>query len=120
MTGRGFAPITASLGALLVWAAHFGAVYVANAIACERGLARLAVAGLPLVPVAVLGLTALALGAVALIGLRARRRLEHGLAGQEGEDAPRFLPWFTLATALLAGLAILWEAVPALIVEPCG
>ncbi len=118
--GRGFAPIAAASGGLLVWAAHFGAVYVLNAIACERGLAGLRVLGLPLVPAGVLGLTAIALLAVGALALGPWRRLEHGLAGQEGEDDESFLPWFTLAVALLAALAILWEAVPALIVAPCA
>jgi hypothetical protein len=117
---RGFSPIAAAIAGLVVWAVHFGVVYGANAVACERGLEGRALLGHPLVPAVVLGATALALAAVALVGLRAWRRLEHGLAGEEGEDEPRFLVWLTAATALLSALAILWEGLPALFVRPCA
>jgi hypothetical protein len=117
---RGFSPITGAVAGLVVWAVHFGVVYGANAVACERELTGRTLLGQPLVPALVLGATALALAALALVWLRAWRRMEHGLAGQEGEDASRFLEWFTAATALLSAVAILWEGLPVLFVQPCG
>lgn len=117
---RGFSPIAGAVAGLVVWAVHFGVVYGASAIACERGLAGRTLLGQPLVPALVLGATALALAAVALVGLRAWRRLEHGLAGQEGEDEPRFMVWLAAAIALLAALAIVWEGLPVLLIRPCG
>lgn len=122
MTGRvlGFSPILGAMAGLIIWAGHFGLVYMATAIVCERSLTGRMVLGQPLIPVLVLGATALALVAVAIIGLRAWRRLEHSLAGQEGEDEPRFMVWLTLAIALLSALAIAWEAVPVLLIRPCG
>jgi hypothetical protein len=120
MRVAGFSPIAGAIAGLIIWAVHFGVVYVANAIACERGLVGQSLLGLPLVPVLVLGATVLALAAVALVGLRAWRRLESGLAGQEGEDEPRFLVWLTAAIALLSALAILWEGLPVFFVRPCG
>lgn len=105
---------------MIVWAAHFGLIYMANAIACERALAAEELHGLPLVPLLVGGLTLVALLLVGVIGLRAWQRLPHGLSGQEGEDDPHFLAWFTVAVALLSALAIVWEAVPAFILQPCG
>ncbi|MBL6455270.1 hypothetical protein JMJ55_08050 [Belnapia sp. T6] len=120
MQVAGFSPIPAALAGLIVWAAHFGLIYGANAVACARGLAGGRWLGLPLVPALVLGLTALALLAVAVIGLRAWQRLEGGLSGQEGENEPRFMVWLTLAIALLSALAILWEALPVLLVPACA
>jgi hypothetical protein len=117
---RGFSPIAGAVAGLLVWAAHFGVVYGTNAVACERGLTGRTLLGQPLVPAVVLGATAVALAALALVWLRARRRLEHGLAGQEGEDEPRFLLWLTAAVSLLSALAVLWQGLPVLFVRPCG
>jgi hypothetical protein len=45
--------------------------YGANAVACQRGLTGRTLPGQPLAPVIVLGATALALAAVALVWLRA-------------------------------------------------
>jgi len=42
------------------------------------------------------------------------------MAGEEGEDAPQFTVWMTASISLLAALAIIWEAVPALIIHPCA
>jgi hypothetical protein len=105
---------------MIVWAAHFLVVYVVNAIACERGWIGETLLGWPLVPTLVLGATAVALIAVAVVGLRAWRRLGHSLAGQEGEDDPQFTVWLTAAITLLSAVAILWAGVPAVIVQPCG
>ncbi|WP_149538239.1 hypothetical protein [Siccirubricoccus phaeus] len=115
----GFSAITGALAALLVWAGHFTLIYGAHALACERGFADAALLGLPAVPALVLGASLAALLAVGLVGWRAWRRLDGSLAAEAGEDAPRFLAWLTLATALLAALAILWEAVPVLLLHSC-
>lgn len=120
MKVRGFAPIPAALAGMIIWAVHFLVVYVATAIVCARGLADRTLLGWPLAPALVLGATALALLAVGVVGLRAYRRLAHGFAGQDGEDDPQFTVWLTLAVALLAGISILWAAVPSLIVSACG
>jgi hypothetical protein len=118
----GLAPFVGALGGLIVWAAHFGLVYVANAIACERDLAGRTVLGLPLVPVLVLGASALALLVLGVIASGAERRLRRSPAGEPGEedDERRFLARLGLAVALVAALAILWQSVPALILRPCG
>lgn len=120
MALAGLSPILAAVAGLLVWAAHFTLIYGANALACARGLTGRALLGLPLVPALVLGATALALAVLAAIGLRAWRRLEHGLAGEEGEDTPRFLVWLAAAIALLSSLAVAWEGLAVLFVRPCG
>jgi hypothetical protein len=115
----GFSPILGAISAMLVWAAHFLLVYGAQATACARGATGATLFGQPLVPALVLGLTAVSLLAVGVIGLRAWRRLRSGLSGQEGEDEPQFTVWMTAAIALLAALAIIWEAAPAVILRPC-
>ena len=111
----GLSPLLAALSGLLLWALHFGLVYAAHAIACERGLAGHRLLGLPLVPALVLAATALA-----GLGRRAWRRLGPRPDREAGEDDPLFLPWFTAAITLLAALAILWQASPALLLQPCG
>jgi hypothetical protein len=103
---------------LAVWAAHFGAIYAVNALACERDLA-LRPLGLPFVPAAVIGLTLLAVLALALILRRAVRRLAPP-HDEGGEEEPRFTTWFAAATAALAALAVLFQAAPALVVPSCG
>jgi hypothetical protein len=120
MQVAGFSPILGAVSAMIVWAAHFMLVYSAQATACARGAADMTLFGQPLVPALVLGLTAVSLLVVGIIGLRAWRRLRTGLSGQEGEDKPQFTVWMTAAISLLAGLAILWEAAPALILRPCA
>ncbi|MFO1039656.1 MAG: hypothetical protein U1E45_22660 [Geminicoccaceae bacterium] len=118
----GVPAIIGAVAGLLVWALHFGLVYVANAVACERGLAGLRLAGLPALMMVVLGLTALALAAVAVIVWWARGRLEGGLVGERDDDARDFTPWLAAVTALFAALAIFWQGVfPVLILsDPCG
>ncbi len=116
----GFSPILGAVASMLVWAVHFLVVYGAQATACARGLAGASLLGLPLIPAMVLGLTLLALAAITWIGLRARHRLRGALSGEEGETQPQFTVWMAAAISLLSALAVLWEAVPALILPPCG
>lgn len=116
----GFSPVLGAIAGLIIWAVHFGVVYVANAIACERGLAGRSLLGQPLVPVMVLAATTVALGILGLIGLRAWRRLDHGLAGEDGEDGTRFTAWLTTAITALSALAVLWEGLTVLFVRPCA
>jgi hypothetical protein len=115
----GFSPILGSISAMMVWAVHFLVVYGAQATACVRLGSGRSLFGMPFVPAMVLGLTALALLVVAVIGLRAWWRLDSGLSGQEGQNQPQFTVWMTLAIALLSALAIVWEAVPVLMLPPC-
>lgn len=113
----GLSPFLGAISAMIVWAAQFPAVYGAQATACVRAPAVAMLLGRPVVPALVLGVTALSLFVVTVIGLRAWRRLRSGLAG---EDPPQFAVWMTAAIALLAGLAIVWAALPVLILRPCA
>lgn len=116
----GLSPLLGAISALIVWAAHFIVAYGAQATACARGAEGETLFGQPLVPAMVLGVTAVALLLVGVIGVRAAFRLRSGMAGQEGEDPPQFTLWMTAAAALLAALAIFWETVPVLILPPCA
>jgi hypothetical protein len=104
---------------LAIWAAHFGTIYAANALACERGLAGTRLLGLPFVPVVISALTLLALAALAWVMRSALAGLDPPL-DEGGETEPRFTRWFAFSTAALSVLAVLFQGIPALVVPPCG
>jgi hypothetical protein len=85
--------IRMSSGAI-VWAAHFMAIYGITALACARGSPAT-------VPWAIGIATALALAAIAIIVFN-------------------FRDWMSAAVAGLALLAIVWEAIPVLVVPACA
>jgi hypothetical protein len=88
-------------GGALCWALHFAAIYGFTGVACARGYA-------PAVPWAILACTVPALlGAAVVMRLALRRResLEH---------------WLAAAIAGAAMVAIVWEALPALLVPACA
>jgi hypothetical protein len=87
-----------SLGVML-WAAHFAAVYGFTALACARGFA----AAVPWV-VGVASALAAAL-AIALIVTHL---------------SSEFTRWMTAALAAFALVAIVWEGIPAFIVPTCA
>lgn len=120
MTGaRPVLGVLLSVAGLVVWAGHFALVYAASALACERGLLGRTLLGLPLVP-AVVGLATLL--ALALLALVLRPALaDPDMALTEGGEAePRFTRWFAASTAVLAALAVVFEAVPVLLLPGCG
>jgi len=85
---------------VIVWGLHFAAIYGATGIACARGAPQAA-----LVAVALSTLLAVAL-LLPIIVWNWRRRAQ-------------FESWFAAATAALALLAVVWEALPALWVPAC-
>lgn len=118
-TARPVFGVLLSAAGLAVWAGHFTALYAVSAVACERGLAERSLLGLPWVP-ALVGLATLV--ALALLGLVLRPALaDPGPAWTEGGEAePRFTRWFAGSTAILAMLAVVFQAVPALLLPGCG
>jgi hypothetical protein len=120
MATRSFpATFAAMMAPYLIWGAHFGVVYGINGLACARGLDRISVAGVSIVPVAVTVATLLALGLAALVLVRAL--LDGGPAAHVGSaDARRFVRWFTAAAAASALIAILWVGLPAFQLPACG
>lgn len=108
------------IGGLLVWAAHFGVVYVFNALACARGFVGTSVLGFGLVPFVVVATTILALAAAGAILLLAYRHTFATSASPDEKPVSDFLRYTTMAVAALSLVAIAWNGLPALIVPPCG
>jgi hypothetical protein len=109
-----FAPAAAWVwGGLLSWAAYFLAIYVFAALACERGFAGTRLAGVAVVPLAaVLGLlVTLAVNARLALVARARLRASPERPSSAFRD---FLAW---ALALLGALALVWTALPLLLLQ---
>lgn len=119
MQVAGFSPILNAIAALIVWAGHFLLVYGVQATLCWRGVGTGTVLGWPMMQAFVVAATAAALAATGAIGWRAWRRLRGGLSGEEGEEQPQFMVWMSLAVALLAALALIWEAIPVFLLAPC-
>lgn len=94
-----------------IWAAHFTAIYAANALACERGVGN--------VPLLVALFTLVALGALALVMRASLRRVGPPL-DEGGETEPRFTSWFAAATAGLSALAVIFQALPAFLLPGCA
>jgi hypothetical protein len=119
MTQRSIGAFILALGGLLVWAAHFALLYgvqTAFCIVIPDGwrTTTLHIAGLALTAVAV----------AVLLGLAGRPRLRTQ-AGSHREsandtDSARFLRQVSMAGASLALLAMLWAAVPLLLLPACG
>lgn len=86
---------------VLAWALHFAVVYGGTGIAC----ARMAPHVVPWIIALATAVAAAACVAAMVSGLRA---------------ADRFEGWITSTVAALALLAIVWEAVPVLVVAPCA
>jgi hypothetical protein len=83
----------------MVWALHFAVIYGFTGLACARGFGAA-------VPWAVGAASVVAaLAAIAIIVTHL---------------SPEFTRWMTAAIAGCALLAILWEALAALLAPPCG
>jgi len=89
-----------TLGGLLVWAAHFFAVYIAGSLFPGTRTARWLT----------IGLTIIALGAILIFIYRIYRRR------QLSDGSGRWLDTLALLGAGLAGIAILYQTMPAFIV----
>ncbi|MBO1113519.1 hypothetical protein [Bordetella petrii] len=97
----------------LAWAAHFVFIYAANGVFCARPhLHGLWVDG-GLAAATLIGAALLAVAAIALVYWRQWRRWP--AAGDAG-----FLRWVAGALSLLAGLAIVWQTLPVLLVPACS
>jgi hypothetical protein len=105
-------------GGLFIWALRFLAGYSFVALACARGWHAGSIAGIGVVPLVVVVLTALALAACAAIlvpALLSLRRAPPAAA----EQAPAFIHAIAATVAALGMLAILWETLPFLLVPVC-
>lgn len=111
---RRFTPTTFLIwSGLLIWAADFLLIYVIQAIICAKGYADLSVAGLPAIPATTLLCTLAAMFATAFITIRCARRLLDGPSDQR----VRFTFFITAAVGALALVAIVWTALPGLLLR---
>ena len=93
---------------LLIWAAHFSAIYLYNALACARGW------GDPRIGIGIFTLIAvLALAAVFRTSVTGRWYVE-----TKGAELP-YVAWFGATSAGFGLLGVLWCAMPALWVAAC-
>jgi hypothetical protein len=100
-------------GGLLVWAAVFLFTYVFGAIACARGFSYALWLGVSVVPLLLLLVAALSLGALHVIARRADR-LQDGIA-RRSDDTRRVVAHVAIAVCGLALIAIVWNALPLLL-----
>jgi hypothetical protein len=107
------APV-ALAGAFTAWALHFLILYSFQALACARGFADERIGGIGIVP---------AVGGVATVAAIAAcfwLVLVRGQAGQDdGNGAAGFLAHVKASSAVLALLAIIWTALPLVLLPPC-
>lgn len=96
-------------GALLVWMADFGFVYVFTALACARDFAHLA----PMVTT----VASLFAGAVT-VWLLHRGYREH--RARAIDDHSRFIAFITLATSVIALVALLMLLLPPFLIRACA
>ena len=86
---------------VIIWVLHFMAIYGITALACARGMTGLVV---PAIAVSTIAAGALAI-TVIVAGWRRRESFEH---------------WLSATIGGLALLAIVFEALPVLILPVCG
>jgi hypothetical protein len=105
------------LSGLMIWAAHFLVIYVFTALACARHFADLSWLGIGVVPW-VIGTATLAAATTMLvvIGLAVR----DARLNASRNNMSSFVPWMSAALGGLALMAILWEALPVLLIPACG
>jgi hypothetical protein len=115
---RFFSTTLFMLSGLLIWAAHFGVLYVFAALACARRFADMTVFGIGIIPFFTIITTVPAAVGVAAI-LRYAIRSGRYTAGGENNAFPRFMNLTTIVIAILSLAGIFWNATPAMLVTPC-
>lgn len=101
MTASFMAAALRASGGGIAWALHFAVIYGVTALACARGMAGV-------VPWTI-GLATLVAGAACLV-----------LTWMGWQRRDEFEAWLSATLAALALFAIVLQAVPVLMVTPCG
>ncbi|MEJ1158697.1 hypothetical protein [Prosthecomicrobium sp. N25] len=107
---------TLLLGGLIVWGLHFGAIYAANTILCTFHGGGPPVGGFSAVQAIVAGATLAA--AAALLSIAAFAGA--GGRGTTDPETGRFVVRVTRGAALLALLAVAWNALAAFVLPACA
>lgn len=97
----------------VIWLAHYLLIYAINAVACARLPLGDTWMGMPVSSWAIVAASALALGAMAVVGLRQRKQVQAG-------TLPEFHAWLTAALCLLSAVAVAWETLPVFLASVCG
>ena len=106
-----------------LWALHFVVVYSLVGLGCEHGWQARPMAGGNLLSVLLVALTVLVLVPVIALGLRARRAWRRHAGNQAGDPRQRrhaLIAMAATARAVLAAIAIVFTATPALLLPPCA
>jgi hypothetical protein len=115
--------LTGIAAPMAIWAAHLLAVYSLQGVACAEGLDRLRFAGTEALAWWLTGLTVLALGALAWLGVRAWRDWR---TARPGSDLParsarrRFAAALTGALSVMAAVAVWFTTIPVLLLPGCA
>ena len=115
--------LTGIAAPMAVWALHLVAVYSLQGVACAEGLDRLRLAGLEALAWWLLALTAVALAALAWLGVRAWRGWH---AARADAAAPgiaarrRFAAAVAGALSVMAAVAVCFTTIPVLLLPGCA
>ncbi len=105
------------LSGALIWASHFAVIYIFTALACARGFWDLSWLGIGVVAWVIGAATLAATLAASAISVQAMHAARNRTVQ---ENATGFVHWMTSAIGGLSLVAIVWEAVPVLLVPTCG
>lgn len=97
----------------MIWAAHFLAIYGFAGLACARRMQDSEWLGVGVVNWVVAAVTLAAVAAVLLLWARADYK-------QTPRDSAGFIRWTGAALGMLSILAIVWDAMPALLIPQCA
>ena len=108
----------------IMWSLHLIVTWGLIEIACEMGLATIAVFGISLVYLLIVAATILLLGATILAGIVAYQDWRRGGGGSflddEAEQAHPFMSFCGVIVSALFGLAIVLATYPILLLRPCA
>lgn len=106
------------VGSLLIWGTHFAVIYAGTALVCARGTIGASLLGIGILTWIIAAATLAALVCLLWLCGAALTSLRSGTHPRG--STPWFLGWVTAVLGVLAAVAIVWEALPLLIVRPCA
>ena len=107
------------IGGLLVWSVHFTVIYGFTTVACTMSFAIESVLGLGVVPLAIGAATLLALAMTGAVLITAVSGPIPPRSARYDDTTEHFMRYTAVVIAALSLVAIVWNALPVLIVTPC-